>query len=178
MSLRARYTLSVPTTGPITIVAETNFGAYHGLETLSQLITFDFDTKQYGIAACPWSIEDKPRFQHREVLVDTARHFQPTRTLMALIDSLPYAKINTVHWHLTDSQSFPFDSPSYPLLSKGAWSNQERYTVEDVAMVVEYGRKRGVRMMVEVSHACSPGGCAVSTRAPCTPHVALNRPPD
>ena len=50
-----------------------------------------------------------------------------------------------------DSQSFPFDSPTYPDLgAKGSYSGQERYTVEDVAEVVEYARARGVRMMVEI----------------------------
>lgn len=60
-------------------------------------------------------------------------------------------KINTVHWHLVDSQSFPFDSKLRPLLSqKGAYSSQERYSTLDVAEIVEYGRKHGVRMMVEI----------------------------
>ena len=41
-----------------------------------------------------------------------------------MIQSLTYAKINVVHWHLVDSQSFPFDSASFPKLSqmgKRAW---------------------------------------------------------
>ena len=33
----------------------------------------------------------------------------------------------------------------------GAYSPQERYTLEDVAEVVEFARARGVRVMVEVS---------------------------
>ena len=42
-------------------------------------------------------------------------------------------------------------SPSYPdLAGKGAYSPQERYTVGDVAEVVEFARQRGVRVMVEV----------------------------
>ena len=42
------YTLSVPTSGGITITANTVYGAYHAMQTLSQLITFDFDTKVSG----------------------------------------------------------------------------------------------------------------------------------
>ena len=79
----------------------------------------------YGIAAAPWLVTDAPRFKHREVLVDSARHFEPVRTLQLLIDSLTYAKVNVVHWHIVDSQSFPFDSPTYPALgAKGAFSPQ------------------------------------------------------
>ena len=75
------------------------------------------------------------------------------------VTSLTYAKINTIHWHLVDQQSFPFDSKSRPLLSqKGAWSAQERYSVLDVAEVVEFGRTRGVRFMVEID---GPGHAAI-----------------
>jgi len=68
-----------------------------------------------------------------------------------LLDSLPYVKMNVIHWHLTDSVSFPFQSPSQPLLGQwGAFSPGERYTTDDIAYVVEYARQRGVRMMVEI----------------------------
>ena len=145
------YTLSIPTTGNnIAITAQTVFGAYHALETLSQLVTFNFDAGSYEVAAAPWKITDEPRFAHREVLMDSARHFEPVETIKSLIDSLTYAKVNVVHWHLVDSQSFPFDSATYPLLSKmGAYSNFERYSVADVEDVVAYGNARGVRIMVE-----------------------------
>ena len=67
------------------------------------------------------------------------------QTIKNLIDSLTYAKINVIHWHIVDSQSFPFDAPSYPTLgSMGAYSPLERYTIKDVADVVEYARQRGV----------------------------------
>ena len=46
-------------------------------------------------------------------------------------------------------QSFPFESRSYPLLWTGAYSEQERYTQEDMADVVEYARQRGIRVVVE-----------------------------
>ena len=62
--------------------ASTVYGAYHALQTLSQLISFDFDTKRYSLHAAPWSITDAPRFSHREVLVDTARHWQPMPKLV------------------------------------------------------------------------------------------------
>jgi len=153
------YVLDIPSDGStITITAPTVYGAYHGLQTLSQLIVFDFDSRTYQIALAPWHIDDAPRFKHREVLVDSSRHFQPLRTLHLLIDSLTYAKINVVHWHIVDSQSFPFDSPTYPSLGQnGSYSPQERYTIEDVADVIEYARQRGVRVMIEIDN---PGHAA------------------
>eukprot|EP00911_Craspedida_sp_UC1_P000889 UC1_evm1s677 len=152
------YVLTVPASGSATISAPTVFGAMHGLETLSQLISFDFDTETYTIASAPWVITDRPRFKHRELLVDSARHFEPVKTLKAVIDSLTYAKINVVHWHIVDQQSFPFDAPSLPKLAQaGAFSPQERFTAMDISEVVEYARARGVRVMPEID---TPGHAA------------------
>ncbi len=45
-----------------------------------------------------------------------------------LIDSLTHAKLNVIHWHIVDSQSFPFESKTYPeLASAGSYSAMERY---------------------------------------------------
>jgi hypothetical protein len=81
------YTLKVAA-GGCTIEAETYVGALRAMETLSQLVMFNFDTQTYSISGTPLEIDDMPRFHHREVLVDTARHFEPVETLKALIDSL------------------------------------------------------------------------------------------
>jgi hexosaminidase len=152
------YTLNI-TLPQIIIQSETVFGAYHGLETLSQLIQFDFDTKLYYISDAPFYIEDEPRFPHRGLLIDTSRHFLPIQTIKNIIDSITYTKLNTLHWHLVDSQSFPFDSSSYPKLSQlGSYSKFERYSTEDVQEIVQYAKSRGVRIMVEIDtpgHAVS-----------------------
>ena len=59
-------------------------------------------------------------------------------------------RLNVLHWHQSDTQSFPFQSKTSPLLDKeGAYSSQERYTQADIADVIEYARERGVRVMVE-----------------------------
>ena len=78
----------------VTLSAETIFGAYHGLETLSQLIRFDFDAGQYVVSNVPWVIEDSPRFVHREVLADSARRYLPLATLYRVLDSMAMAKLN------------------------------------------------------------------------------------
>ena len=150
------YELNVTDSG-IVISAATQFGVYHALETLSQLIHFNFDTLTYEVQSCPWSISDYPRFSHREVLIDAARDFIGVPQLKRIIRSLTYAKLNTVHWHIVDDQSFPYGAPSYPKLAKGAYSVYERYSDDDVKDVVEYARLRGVRVVVEVD---TPGHAA------------------
>ena len=142
------YTLSV-LANSATLKAKTVYGALRGLETFSQMVVFDFDAEAYTIAAGPWAIDDSPRFAHRGLMIDTARHFQPLASIRALLDSLPYAKINVLHWHLVDTQSFPFHSESNPGLWDGAYDAQSRYTHADMASIVEYARLRGVRVMPE-----------------------------
>ena len=39
-------------------------------------------------------INDSPRFPHRGLMVDTARHYETLPALRAIVDSLVYAKIN------------------------------------------------------------------------------------
>lgn len=144
------YTLSQGS-GGINITADTVYGAYHALETLSQLIAFDFDLQNYFIRHSPWDIVDAPRFPHRGVLIDSSRHFEPIKTIKAVIDTLTMAKFNALHWHIVDAISFPYDSTTFPHLGKdSSYAPQQRFTPSDVADVVEYGRQRGIRVMAEL----------------------------
>lgn len=88
------YSLDVTAEGEATLQAPTIYGLLHALETLSQLVTFDFSAGQHVIKNAPWHIEDGPRFPHRGLMVDTARHFQPLEAIRRIIDSISYAKLN------------------------------------------------------------------------------------
>jgi len=144
------YVLIIPDDGTkATLQAQTIYGVLRGLESFSQLVVFDFETSAYKIPTAPCNIWDSPRFPHRGLMIDTARHFQPLRSIREIIDSLPYAKLNVLHWHMSDSQSFPMQVKSHPKLWDGAHSDQEKFTQTDIASIVEYARERGVRVMVE-----------------------------
>lgn len=55
------------------------------------------------------------------------------------IDAMAMTKLNTFHWHITDSQSFPIKLPSRPEFSKlGAFNNRKVYTVDDVKDVSQF----------------------------------------
>jgi hexosaminidase len=52
---------------------------------------------------------------------------------------MSWVKINTFHWHVVDSQSFPLEVPGFPEISaKGAYSSADVYTQSDVAGIVAY----------------------------------------
>ncbi|KAL2896548.1 Beta-hexosaminidase 1 [Bienertia sinuspersici] len=123
--------------GAATIEANTVYGALRAFETFSQLCTFDYESKTVKVFKAPWFIQDEPRFAYRGLLIDTSRHYLPTDTIKRIIDSMSYAKLNVLHWHIVDEESFPLETPSYPNLWKGSYSRWERYTVEDAYDIVK-----------------------------------------
>ncbi|XP_039046999.1 beta-hexosaminidase 1-like isoform X2 [Hibiscus syriacus] len=146
--------------GEATIEANTVYGALRGLETFSQLCSFDYDTKSVQIYKAPWYIKDNPRFAFRGLLLDTSRHYLPIDVIKQIIESMSYAKLNVLHWHIIDEESFPLEVPSYPKLWNGAYTKWERYTVEDASEIVSFAKLRGIHVMAEVDvpgHAQSWG---------------------
>ena len=59
---------------------------------------------------------DFPRFSHRGVMLDSARHFLSMKVLIANLDLMEMNKMNVFHWHLTDDQSFAYQSRDFPSL--------------------------------------------------------------
>ncbi|CAF1661930.1 unnamed protein product, partial [Adineta ricciae] len=143
------------------IIAENVWGALNGLETFSQLL---FITKDNYLATnASISIHDWPRFPYRGVLLDTARHFLPVPILKQHLDTMAYNKFNVFHWHITDDQSWPFVSKTFPQLSaKGAYSPDHVYTPADVQDIITHARLRGIRTIPEFD---TPGHVAALGRA-------------
>jgi hexosaminidase len=63
-------------------------------------------------------IADAPRFRWRGVMLDSARHFMPTASVIKLIDLMALHKLNTLHWHLTDDQGWRLEIFKYPKLTQ------------------------------------------------------------
>jgi len=141
-----QLSVSAPTA---TITAKTIYGAIHGLETFSQLISYDLANMYYTIPGTPITIDDYPRFSWRGILVDTARHFIDITTLKKIIDGMSYNKMNVFHWHIVDAETFPVVTSAYPLLSSAAYAPWLVYSQEQIADVVKYANDRGVRVVPE-----------------------------
>ena len=131
------YRLRV-TNDVVRLLAETEWGVLHGLETLFQL------------AAAPGGlvsvdIDDAPRFPWRGLLLDVARHFLGVEALMRTLDGMAQVKLNVLHLHLTDDQAFRFPSEQYPeLVSDGQYARRE------LAGLVDYAADRGIRVVPEI----------------------------
>ncbi|KAL1129414.1 hypothetical protein AAG570_013941 [Ranatra chinensis] len=103
------------------------------------------------------SINDFPAFRYRGLMVDTARNYLTLDDLKRTLDGMAASKLNVLHWHATDSHSFPLVSPSVPQLSKyGAYSSRQVYTPDDVHEVLRYAKIRGIRVLLEID---APSHC-------------------
>lgn len=124
--------------------AKTVVGIIRGLETFLQLL--EGDRAGYFIPAV--SIQDKPRFPWRGLLIDVGRHYEPMEVLKRNLDGMAAVKLNVLHWHLTEDQGFRIESKRYPRLHQMG-SDGLYYTQEQVREIVAYARERGIRVMPE-----------------------------
>ncbi|CAL8126408.1 unnamed protein product [Orchesella dallaii] len=136
-----------------TLEATTVWGALRGIETFSQLIWPNDDyegQEETHFFANITEIHDKPRFSHRGLMIDSARHYLPERIFYEILDGMMYNKLNVLHWHIVDDQSFPLVSLKFPELSaKGAYNDKAIYTPEAVQRVINGARLRGIRVILE-----------------------------
>ena len=60
-------------------------------------------------------------------------------------------KFNVFHWHLSDDESFPYQSTTYPNMSLyGAYDPVTHvYTPDNVKQIIEEARLRGIRVIPE-----------------------------
>jgi len=150
------------------------FGAVHALQTLAQLVT--------GCGALspglPLLVLDAPRFGWRGLMVDSARHFLPLPALRRVVDGMGMSKLNVLHLHLTDAQSFSFGSAVVPQLPAvgafggncsspfnplprgggGGGNASCTYSPAELRELVAFARDRGVRVLPEIdmpSHVAS-----------------------
>ncbi|KAJ5114497.1 hypothetical protein NUU61_000256 [Penicillium alfredii] len=132
----------------IKIHAQTVWGALHAFTTLQQIIISD--GKGGLIIEQPVRIEDAPLYPYRGIMIDTGRNFISVRKIFEQIDGMALSKLNVLHWHLDDAQSWPMQIRSHPHMTKDAFSTREIYTEEDMRRVIAYARARGVRVIPEV----------------------------
>lgn len=92
-------------------------------------------------------IDDKPEFKWRGLMIDSSRHFLPIPLIKKTVDGLLFNKMNVLHWHIIDQDSFPLEVPTVPELNEYGQVGGS-YSISQVKEVIEYARVRGVRVVV------------------------------
>jgi hexosaminidase len=137
------YTLEVSDRQAV-LAAPTTVGALRGLETFLQLLESD----RGGFYVPAVSIQDRPRFPWRGLMIDVARHFQPMEVLKRNLDAMAAVKLNVFHWHLTEDQGFRIESKKFPKLHQMG-SDGHFFTQEQAREIIAYARDRGIRVVPE-----------------------------
>lgn len=137
------YTLKI-TPGGVQLSAANPLGVMHGLQTFLQLV----HVTPHGFAVPAVTIEDKPRFPWRGLMMDVGRHFIPIPVIERDLDGMEAVKLNVFHWHLSEDQGFRVESKLFPLLQQKG-SDGMYYTQDEIRHVIEYARDRGIRVVPE-----------------------------
>ncbi|KAJ4482530.1 beta-hexosaminidase [Lentinula aciculospora] len=153
------YSLSVQSDGSTGVVsANTTLGLLRGLSTFEQL-WYTYNGTIYTNYAPVTIINDSPAYSFRGFMLDTARNFFSVSDIKRTLDAMYLVKINTFHWHITDSQSWPIQIDKFPELAQaGAYSANQSFTPEDIQDVVSYAGERGIDVLVEID---TPGHTAI-----------------
>ena len=137
------YSLEISPAGA-KLDAATPLGVMRGLETFLQLV----QTTSDGFAVPAITIQDKPRFPWRGLMIDVGRHFIPIDVLKRNLDGMAAVKLNVFHWHLSENQGFRVESKKFPKLTEMG-SDGLYYTQDEVRDLLAYARDRGIRVVPE-----------------------------
>lgn len=124
--------------------APTPVGILRGLETILQLV--EQGGKGYRIPGV--TIEDRPRFPWRGLLIDPGRHWLPVEVIKRNLEGMAAVKLNVLHWHLSEDQGFRVESRRFPRLHEMG-SDGLYYTQKQVRDVVNFARDLGIRVVPE-----------------------------
>ncbi|KAJ4992925.1 glycosyl hydrolase family 20 [Stagonosporopsis vannaccii] len=145
------YTLELTEHGIATIAANSSVGVARGLTTFTQLLFQHSDGERVYTPLAPVTIRDEPQFEHRGINLDVSRNFIPVPDIKRQIDAAAYTKMNRLHLHATDSQSWPLEIPSLPELArKGAYRPDLIYTAADFADLQQHATLQGVQLITEI----------------------------
>lgn len=143
------YSIAIPPSDSPTITANTIYGAAYGLESFLQLSKnpFTFPSTKSSLL-----INDAPQFPWRGLMLDVGRRFSPVPLVKNLLDSMAAAKMNVLHFHLSDYCRWSVESKTYPQLQTSLAAglpDEGFYTHEDIAEIVAYAGDRGIRVVPE-----------------------------
>lgn len=149
----------ITTPESVKIIAYKPEGISRGVQTLRQLLPADIE-KNTVVTDVEWSIpvstiDDKPEYAYRGLMLDVARHFFTVDEVKRQIDHAAQYKINRVHLHLSDDQGWRLEIKKWPDLAKIGGSTEVGggpggyYTQEEFKDLVKYAAQRYVEIIPE-----------------------------
>lgn len=157
------YQLKVTEQG-VNITAPTAAGVFYGIQTLRKSLPV---VKETQVVLPQVVVNDEPRFRHRGMMLDVARHFFSLDSIKRYIDLMALHNINRFHWHITDDQGWRIEIKKYPELTQIGSKRSETvighntgkydgipyggfYTQEEAREIVAYARDRFITVIPEI----------------------------
>jgi len=142
------YHLEISTTN-VQLTAPNPIGVIRGLQTFLQMVRIT----PKGFSVPVVTVDDKPRFPWRGLLIDSGHRFVPISTVKRNLDGMEAVKLNVFHWRFADNQGFHVESKKFPRLqAKG--SGGFYYSQHEVREIIAYARDRGIRVVPEFDMPC------------------------
>ena len=133
----------------VQLAAPNPIGVLRGLQTFLQLVRIT--PRGFSVPAA--TIDDKPRFPWRGLLIDSGHRFVPIAAVKRNLDGMEAVKLNVFHWRFADNQGFHVESKKFPLLQvKG--SGGFYYSQKEVREIIAYARDRAIRVVPEFDMPC------------------------
>lgn len=162
------YLMEVTKKG-LKIKAQTNDGLFYGIQTLRKSVAniVAEGTHAEAVTLPAATINDKPRFGYRGMMLDCSRHFFSVDFVKKYIDLIALHNMNTFHWHLTDDQGWRIEIKKYPRLTEvGGWRTGTvigynsmvddsvryggYYTQAEAREIVAYAAQRHITVIPEI----------------------------
>ena len=169
------YRITIGADSVPVVESDDEYGAYYAQTTLNKL------QKPYP----PMTIEDWPDMPYRGFMLDVVRDFRTVDEVLAILDLMAEWKLNTLHFHIADDESWCLEIKGLPELTEyGAhhelpdWNLQETvalkptcngrigystyYTAEEYMRILRYAWSRRIRVIPEFD---TPGHSRASIKA-------------
>ena len=169
------YRITIGEDGEPRVYADYADGAFYAQVTLGKLPQ----------PLQPMTIEDWPDYAYRGFMLDVVRDFRTVDEVLEIIDLMASWKLNTLHFHIADDESWCLEIKDFPELTEfGAhhalpdWHLQETsalkpsangkigntsfYTAEEYQRILRYAWDRRIRVIPEFD---TPGHSRASIKA-------------
>lgn len=179
------YRIVIDAEGNPTIEADDEDGAFYAHVTLEKLSRSMNPEDPSHTTLPPMTLEDWPDYPYRGFMLDVARDFRTVDEVLEIIDLMASWKMNTLHFHLADDESWCLEIKGLPELTEfggrhalpdwdlkettalkptinGRIGNATFYTAEEYQQIIKYAWERRIRVIPEFD---TPGHSRASIKA-------------